>query len=95
LLTCCAQALREEMKTVAEEARGREALCRQLENDLTKLPKDANRDSYTQRTMEIVRNISRQKDDIAKVCMCVRECVSDCVCVCACECECACACECE
>ena len=62
------KALREEMKVVAEEARVREALCRQLEEAVAKLPADSNRAIYTRRIMEIVRNINRQREDIAKVC---------------------------
>ena len=64
------------MKVIAEEARGREAMCRQLEEAAAKLPADSNRAMYTRRILEIVRNINRQKDDISKVCVCV------CVCVC-------------
>ena len=55
------------MKVVAEEARSREAVCRQLEEAVAKQPGDSNRATYTRRILEIVRNINRQKDDIAKV----------------------------
>lgn len=40
---------------------------KQLEADYAKLNKDVQRSSYTRRILEIVRNISKQKTDIAKV----------------------------
>jgi hypothetical protein len=55
------------MKTVADEARGREAACRQLEEELARMPKGSSRETYTLRILEIVRNINRQREDIGKV----------------------------
>jgi len=59
--------LREKMKAAAEEARGKEDLFKQLVAEYEGMTKDVNRSAYTQRILEIVANINRQKQDINNV----------------------------
>ncbi|XP_074797723.1 coiled-coil domain-containing protein 22 [Natator depressus] len=61
------QALHECGRSAAAEARRKEELCRQLLTELEVLPKDVSRAAYTQRILEIVGNIRKQKEEITKV----------------------------
>ncbi|XP_074872332.1 coiled-coil domain-containing protein 22 isoform X2 [Carettochelys insculpta] len=61
------QALRERGRSVAAEARRKEELCRQLLTELESLPGDMSRTAYTQRILEIVGNIRKQKEQIGKI----------------------------
>ncbi|XP_069741057.1 coiled-coil domain-containing protein 22 isoform X2 [Narcine bancroftii] len=61
------KALREKIKYSAEEAKKKEALYRQLTVELGTLPKDVGRSTYTQRILEIIGNIKKQKEDISKI----------------------------
>ncbi|XP_043357475.1 LOW QUALITY PROTEIN: coiled-coil domain-containing protein 22 [Dermochelys coriacea] len=61
------QALHERSRSVAAEARRKEELCRQLLSELESLPKDVSRAAYTQRILEIVGNIRKQKEEITKI----------------------------
>ncbi|CAM5072687.1 unnamed protein product [Natator depressus] len=60
------QALHECGRSAAAEARRKEELCRQLLTELEVLPKDVSRAAYTQRILEIVGNIRKQKEEITK-----------------------------
>lgn len=61
------QALRERGRSAAAEARRKEELCRQLVVELEALPRDVSRAAYTQRILEIVGNIRKQKEEIGKI----------------------------
>lgn len=59
--------LREKMKAAADETRGKEELLKQLMVEYENLSKDVNRSSYTKRILEIVGNIKKQREQIAKI----------------------------
>lgn len=59
--------VRAEMKEIAESAKEKDGIIAQLQADLASVSTQVARSSYTRRIMEIVRNISRQKEDIDKV----------------------------
>ena len=59
--------MRERMKEVADEARLKDDLYKQLVREHERMTKDMSRGSYTKRMMEIVVNIQRQKEDIGKI----------------------------
>ncbi|XP_077984420.1 coiled-coil domain-containing protein 22 homolog [Glandiceps talaboti] len=61
------KAFREKMKTVADDARSKDELLKQLTSEYERMTKDVNRSAYTRRILEIVANIKKQKDDIDKV----------------------------
>ncbi|CAM9972374.1 unnamed protein product [Lampetra fluviatilis] len=65
--------MRVKMKSTAEEVRNKEDLHRQLASDYESMPKDVARAAYTQRILEIVANIKRQKEEIGKVLADTRE----------------------
>nr|XP_032828174.1 coiled-coil domain-containing protein 22 isoform X2 [Petromyzon marinus] len=65
--------MRVKMKSTAEEVRSKEDLHRQLAADYESMPKDVARAAYTQRILEIVANIKRQKEEIGKVLADTRE----------------------
>ncbi|EDV21397.1 uncharacterized protein TRIADDRAFT_30331 [Trichoplax adhaerens] len=58
---------RKKMKEMAEEAKVKDEVYKQLMSEYKRLNKDVNRSSYTRRIMEIVGNIKKQKDDISKI----------------------------
>lgn len=59
--------LHERSRSAAEEARRKEELYKQLLVELESLPRDVSRAVYTQRIMEIVGNIRKQKEQIGKI----------------------------
>ncbi|XP_033098923.1 coiled-coil domain-containing protein 22 homolog [Anneissia japonica] len=61
------KSLREKMKELAEETRGKEDMLKQLAGEYERMAKDVNRSAYTRRILEIVSNIKRQKQDIDKI----------------------------
>ncbi|CAH3173149.1 unnamed protein product, partial [Porites evermanni] len=61
------KSLREKMKEVAEEARGKEDIYKQLVVEYETMRKDVNRSAYTRRILEIVGNIKKQKEEINKI----------------------------
>ncbi|PFX20789.1 Coiled-coil domain-containing protein 22-like [Stylophora pistillata] len=61
------RSLREKMKEVADEARGKEELHKELIAEYETLGKDVNRSAYTRRILEIVGNIKKQKEEINKI----------------------------
>eukprot|EP00052_Salpingoeca_macrocollata_P006690 m.55113 g.55113 ORF g.55113 m.55113 type:complete len:627 (-) comp15587_c0_seq1:25-1905(-) len=61
------QAVKEEALRVVELTKAKDMLLSQLQAEADKMNKDLSRSSYTQRILEIVKSISRQKEDIAKV----------------------------
>lgn len=58
---------KDKMREIKEQARSKEELYKQLVSEYEKLPKDVNRSAYTKRITEIVGNIKKQKEEIAKV----------------------------
>ncbi|XP_038055680.1 coiled-coil domain-containing protein 22 homolog [Patiria miniata] len=61
------QELRDRMKEVVDETRGKEELHKQLVSEYERMTKDVNRSAYTRRILEIVANIKKQKHEIQKV----------------------------
>ena len=55
------------MKAVADEARRKEELAKQLTSEFERMTKDVNRSAYTRKIMEIVANIKKQKQEIDKI----------------------------
>jgi len=56
-----------QMKELADDARSKNDFHKQLLDEYEKLPKDVQRSQYTERIMEIVRNIQKQNVEISKV----------------------------
>ncbi|XP_050572589.1 LOW QUALITY PROTEIN: coiled-coil domain-containing protein 22 [Cygnus atratus] len=61
------RALHERSRSAAEEARRKEEIYKQLVVELEALPRDVSRAVYTQRILEIVGNIRKQKEEIGKI----------------------------
>ncbi|XP_054584986.1 coiled-coil domain-containing protein 22-like [Eptesicus fuscus] len=60
------QELHRSARAAAEEARRKEEIYKQLVSELETLPRDVSRLAYTQRILEIVGNIQKQKEEITK-----------------------------
>ncbi|GFS10073.1 coiled-coil domain-containing protein 22-like protein [Elysia marginata] len=58
---------RERMKEVADDARRKDELQKQLVSEYERMTKDVNRSAYTRKIMEIVSNIKKQKQEIDKI----------------------------
>ncbi|XP_066880275.1 coiled-coil domain-containing protein 22 isoform X2 [Kogia breviceps] len=61
------QELHQSVRAAAEEARRKEDVYKQLVSELETLPRDVSRLAYTQRILEIVGNIRKQKEEITKI----------------------------
>ncbi|XP_057574286.1 coiled-coil domain-containing protein 22 [Hippopotamus amphibius kiboko] len=61
------QELHQSVRAAAEEARRKEEIYKQLMSELEILPRDVSRLAYTQRILEIVGNIRKQKEEITKI----------------------------
>lgn len=61
------QELHQSVRAAAEEARRKEDIYKQLVSELESLPRDVSRLAYTQRILEIVGNIRKQKEEITKI----------------------------
>nr|KAF6435153.1 coiled-coil domain containing 22 [Rousettus aegyptiacus] len=61
------QELHQNVRAAAEEARRKEEIYKQLVSELETLPRDVSRLAYTQRILEIVGNIRKQKEEITKI----------------------------
>lgn len=61
------RSLHEKISVCTEEARKKEETYKQLVSELDSLPQDVSRSAYTQRIMEIVSNIKKQKEEIFKI----------------------------
>lgn len=61
------KSLKEKEKELSEESRNKDQQYSQLIADVQKLPKEVNRSAYTQRILEIINNVRKQKDEIDKV----------------------------
>ncbi|XP_054664636.1 coiled-coil domain-containing protein 22 [Grus americana] len=61
------RSLHERSRSAAAEARRKEELYKQLVAELEALPRDVSRAVYTQRILEIVGNIRKQKEEIGKI----------------------------
>lgn len=62
-----------QMKELADEARSKNEFHKQLVDEYEKLPKDVQRSQYTERIMEIVKNIQKQNVEISKVLLDTRQ----------------------
>lgn len=65
--------MRIEMKQKAQQLREKDALYKQVLEELNKMPKSINRQVYVKRIMDIVKNLDKQKVDIARVLEDVRQ----------------------
>merc|ERR1712127_945175 len=65
--------MRTEMKQKAKDLREKDALYKQVLEELNKMPKSINRQVYVRRIMDIVKNLEKQKVDIARVLEDVRQ----------------------
>lgn len=61
------KSMQEKVRVATEEARKKEEMHKQLVSELESLPQDASRSAYTERILEIVSNIKKQKEEIIKV----------------------------
>ncbi|XP_061114592.1 coiled-coil domain-containing protein 22 isoform X2 [Conger conger] len=59
--------LHDKIRQSADEAKKKEGLHKQLVTEFENLPKDVSRSAYTQRILEIVGNIRKQKEEITKI----------------------------
>ncbi|XP_031838394.1 coiled-coil domain-containing protein 22 isoform X3 [Nomia melanderi] len=64
---------KEKERELQEECRNKDQQYSQLVTEVQKLPKEVNRSAYTQRILEIINNVRKQKDDINKVLADTRE----------------------
>ncbi|XP_018345248.1 PREDICTED: coiled-coil domain-containing protein 22 homolog isoform X1 [Trachymyrmex septentrionalis] len=65
--------LKEKEKELQEECRNKDQQYSQLVAEVQKLPKEVNRSAYTQRILEIINNVRKQRDEINKVLADTRE----------------------
>ncbi|XP_070696355.1 coiled-coil domain-containing protein 22 [Pempheris klunzingeri] len=61
------KSLHDKIRVSTEEAKKKEEMYKQLVTELENLPQDASRSAYTQRILEIVSNIKKQKEEITKI----------------------------
>ncbi|KAL8579947.1 hypothetical protein ACOMHN_060248 [Nucella lapillus] len=61
------KSFRTKMKEVADEARQKDDLQKQLQMEYERMTKDVNRSAYTRKIMEIVANIKKQKQEIDRI----------------------------
>ncbi|XP_060931012.1 coiled-coil domain-containing protein 22 [Limanda limanda] len=61
------RSLHDKIRISTEEARKKEEMYKQLVTELENLPQDVSRSAYTQRILEIVSNIKKQKEEITKI----------------------------
>ncbi len=59
--------MREEMKGLTEDIKAKEEHYRELLDQYSKANRDVTRSHYTDRIMDIVKNVQRQKAEIEKV----------------------------
>uniref|UniRef100_A0A3B3E1S8 Coiled-coil domain-containing protein 22 n=1 Tax=Oryzias melastigma TaxID=30732 RepID=A0A3B3E1S8_ORYME len=67
------KSLHEKIHVSTEEAKKKEETYKQLVTELESLPQDVSRSAYTQRILEIVSNIKKQKEEITKILSDTRE----------------------
>lgn len=65
--------LKEKEKELLEECRNKDQQYSQLFAEVQKLPREVNRSAYTQRILEIINNVRKQRDEISKVLADTRE----------------------
>ncbi|KZC07998.1 Coiled-coil domain-containing protein 22 like protein [Dufourea novaeangliae] len=65
--------LKERERELQEECRNKDQQYSQLVAEVQKLPKEVNRSAYTQRILEIINNVRKQRDEINKVLADTRE----------------------
>uniref|UniRef100_A0A672ZVR5 Coiled-coil domain-containing protein 22 n=1 Tax=Sphaeramia orbicularis TaxID=375764 RepID=A0A672ZVR5_9TELE len=61
------KSLHDKIRVSTEEAKRKEEMYKQLVTELESLPQDVSRSAYTQRILEIVSNIKKQKEEITKI----------------------------
>ena len=59
--------MRETMKEMASTIREKEARLKALAKEYEKMPKSVNRALYTYRILDIIKQIRKQKDEIARI----------------------------
>uniref|UniRef100_A0A8C5MJ00 Coiled-coil domain-containing protein 22 n=1 Tax=Leptobrachium leishanense TaxID=445787 RepID=A0A8C5MJ00_9ANUR len=62
-----AKDLYDKIRGAADEAKRKEELYKQLVSEYESLPREVSRAAYTQRILEIVSNIKKQKEEITKI----------------------------
>ncbi|XP_076173096.1 coiled-coil domain-containing protein 22 homolog isoform X2 [Ptiloglossa arizonensis] len=65
--------LKEKERELQEECHNKDQQYSQLVTEVQKLPKEVNRSAYTQRILEIINNVKKQRDEINKVLADTRE----------------------
>ena len=65
--------LRDKERELLEECKSKDQQYSQLVTEVQKLPREVNRSAYTQRILEIINNVRKQKDEIDKVLADTRE----------------------
>nr|XP_046251880.1 coiled-coil domain-containing protein 22 [Scatophagus argus] len=61
------KSMHDKIRVSTEEAKNKEEIYKQLVTELENLSQDASRSAYTQRILEIVINIRKQKEEITKI----------------------------
>ena len=61
------QKLKVEMQGLVEVLREKEELAKRLNLEFDRMPKEVNRAIYTRRIMDIIKQVRKQKQGIAKV----------------------------
>uniref|UniRef100_A0A8C4HIW7 Coiled-coil domain-containing protein 22 n=1 Tax=Dicentrarchus labrax TaxID=13489 RepID=A0A8C4HIW7_DICLA len=61
------KSLHDRIRVSTDEAKKKEEIYKQLVTELENLPQDVSRSAYTQRILEIVSNIKKQKEEITKI----------------------------
>lgn len=61
------KSLHDKIRVSTEDAKKKEDAYKQLVTELENLPQDVSRSAYTQRILEIVSNIKKQKEEITKI----------------------------
>ncbi|XP_035512207.1 coiled-coil domain-containing protein 22 [Morone saxatilis] len=67
------KSLHDRIRVSTDEAKKKEEIYKQLVTELENLPQDVSRSAYTQRILEIVSNIKKQKEEITKILLDTKE----------------------
>jgi hypothetical protein len=62
------QKMKVEMQGLVEAVRDKEELAKRLISEYDRMPKEVNRAIYTRRIMDLIKQVRKQKQGIAKVC---------------------------
>ena len=61
------KACKVDMVTMIQDLKNKQEKAKQLSNELESLPKNMNRNVYTQRILDIISSITKQNRDIDKI----------------------------